>query len=193
MNYCSNCGTALVQKIPPGDNRTRFVCEACHMIHYQNPKIVAGCVPEWEEKVLLCRRAIAPRYGRWTLPAGFMENDETALEAALRETHEEANARVEIIELFTLFNLPHVNQVYIMFRSRLLDLDYEAGEETLEVKLFAQDEIPWDELAFRTIYETLRFYFNDQRDGRFRFHMGDIVKHKDRTGFVARRYEAAKG
>jgi ADP-ribose pyrophosphatase len=187
MNYCSNCGASLTRKIPSGDNRTRFVCEACHMVHYQNPKIIAGCIPEWKGTVLLCRRAIEPRYGLWTLPAGFMENEETALEAALRETYEEANARVDVIELFTLFNLPHVNQVYIMFRACLLDLDYAAGDETLEVKLFAREEIPWDKLAFKTIYQTLYFYFSDRQQGRFRFHMGDIIRDKDHTEFVERR------
>ena len=187
MNYCSNCGAAIQKKTPPGDNRLRFVCDICNIVHYQNPKIVAGCIPEWEGRILLCRRAIIPRYGLWTLPGGFMENDETVLEAALRETLEEANASVEISELFTLFNLPYVNQVYLMFRARLLDLNYHPGQESLEVDLFEESQIPWDQLAFSTIHHTLRFYFNDRRAGNFGFHMGDIVKLGDRTHFMERR------
>lgn len=188
MNYCSNCGEVVVKKVPEGDNQPRFVCERCQTIHYQNPKIVTGCLPVWGDSVLLCRRAIEPRYGLWTLPAGFMENDETVLEAALRETHEEARARVDIIDLYALFNLPHVNQVYMMFRAELLDLDYSAGAETLDVRLFRREEIPWEQIAFRTIDQTLKFYFLDREAGAFRFHMGDIVRDSDRTEFVQRRY-----
>lgn len=185
MNFCSNCAAPVVEKIPAGDNRPRFVCEECGAIHYQNPKIVAGCIPEWEGRVLLCKRAIEPRYGRWTLPAGFMENNETALEAALRETEEEARARVEILHLYTLINLPHINQVYMMFRSRMLDLDFAAGEETLSVKLFEREEIPWDELAFPTIRHTLEFYMQDRDEGgEFRFRMGDIYIRDRRAVFT---------
>lgn len=184
MNFCSHCGESVTLKVPLGDNRQRFVCGSCHTIHYQNPKIVAGCIPVWEHSVLLCRRSIEPRYGLWTLPAGFMENSETALEAAKRETLEEANARVDVIELYTLINLPHVSQVYMMFRSHLVDLEYTAGEETSEVKLFAEHEIPWREIAFKTIEQTLQFYFSDRDEGRFRFHMGDIVRRSEETGFI---------
>ena len=187
MKYCSNCGTTLTRKIPLGDNRPRHMCEACGSIHYQNPKIVAGCIAEWGNQVLLCRRAIEPRYGLWTLPAGFMENDETSLEAAIRETHEEANARVEVLGLFALFNLPHANQVYMMFRSRVLDLDFSPGSESLEVELFDEPGVPWDRLAFPTILHTLRFYYQDRRSGVFRFHVGDIVKHGAEATFVQRR------
>lgn len=187
MNYCSHCGAAVQRRVPPGDNRSRFVCDACGTVYYQNPKIVAGCIAEWQGKVLLCRRAIEPRYGLWTLPAGFMENDETALEAAVRETREEANATVDVAELFALFNLPHVNQVYMMFRAQVLDPSYGPGDESLEVELFDEAQIPWDKLAFQTILHTLRFYVSDRRTDSFRFHMGDIVKIGDRTDFVARR------
>lgn len=187
MNYCSHCGAAIEQVIPPGDNRLRHVCSVCKTVHYQNPKIVAGCIPEWQGKVLLCRRAIEPRYGYWTLPAGFMENDETAVEAAQRETLEEANARVEILDLYTLLSLPHVNQVYLMFRSRLLDLDYTAGQESLEVRLFERDEVPWDALAFATVRHTLQFFYNDRASGAYRFRMGDIVRFEDEAGYVMRR------
>ncbi|WP_333839650.1 NUDIX hydrolase, partial [Pelomicrobium sp.] len=127
MNFCSNCGARVEYRVPPGDTLPRYVCPACGAIHYQNPKIVVGCIPEWEDRVLLCRRAIEPRYGYWTLPAGFMENGETTFQAALRETMEEARARVELGPLYTVYNLPHVNQVYLMFRARLLDLDFRPG------------------------------------------------------------------
>jgi ADP-ribose pyrophosphatase YjhB (NUDIX family) len=187
MNYCSSCGAVLQKKIPPGDNRPRFVCGSCNTIYYQNPKIVTGCLAEWENKVLMCRRAIIPRRGLWTLPAGFMENDETVVEAAIRETYEEANAGVEIIDLFTIFNLPDVNQVYMMFRARLRDLNYRPGEESLEVDLFDETQIPWDRLAFATIHHTLRLYFHDRQTGHFRFHMGDIIKIGDQTSLVERR------
>jgi ADP-ribose pyrophosphatase YjhB (NUDIX family) len=143
------------------------VCDACDIIHYQNPKIVAGCLPVWDDKVLLCRRAIEPRYGLWTLPAGFMENDETTEEAAAREALEEANARLEILSLYTLISLPHVNQVYVMYRARLLDQGFSAGAESLEVRLFHEHEIPWERLAFRTIEQTLRHFFADRSRGRF--------------------------
>jgi ADP-ribose pyrophosphatase YjhB (NUDIX family) len=179
MKYCCYCAAPVVQRIPPGDQRLRFVCTVCEVVHYENPKIVAGCIPAWEDRVLLCRRAIEPRYGLWTLPAGFMENAETALEAAVRETLEEANARVEVLGLHTLINLPRVNQVYLMFRARLLDLDFSAGEESLEVALFREDEIPWDRLAFSTVQQTLTLYYEDYRLGLQRFHMGDISGRSD--------------
>lgn len=175
MRYCCQCAGALEQRVPPGDQRLRHVCTVCALVHYENPKIVAGCIPAWNDQVLLCRRAISPRYGLWTLPAGFMENAETAIEAALRETHEEANARVQVLGLHTLINLPGVNQVYLMFRARLLDLDFFPGEESLEVALFNEAQIPWDTLAFNTVRQTLCLYFEDCRLGVERFHMGDIL------------------
>ena len=174
MKYCSHCGEALSLHIPPGDSYPRHVCTVCGKIHYQNPKMVVGCIPEWENKILLCRRAIEPRYGLWTLPAGFMENGETTAEGAARETREEAGAHIEVGPLYTLFNLPHIDQVYLMFRARLLDLDFRPGEESLEVRLFTEQEIPWDELAFRTIRATLELYFSDRAKGRFDFHFDDI-------------------
>jgi ADP-ribose pyrophosphatase YjhB (NUDIX family) len=151
------------------------VCGTCDQIHYQNPKIVVGCLAEWESKILLCKRAIEPAYGLWTLPAGFMENNETTLEGAMRETLEEANARVRILDLYALFNLPHVNQVYMMFRAKLLDLNYMPGAESLEVKLFDKHEIPWSELAFRTVPQTLKHYYEDREKGQFSLHIGDIL------------------
>ena len=143
MRYCSHCGSADIGlRIPAGDNRPRFVCAACGTIHYQNPTIVVGCLPEWNGQVLLCRRAIEPRHGRWTLPAGFLENAETIGAGAVRETLEEANARVEIGELYTVISLPAINQVYMMFRARLADLDFGPGPESIEVRLFDEQQVP---------------------------------------------------
>ena len=174
MKFCSECGSAVALRVPEGDHLPRHVCPGCGTIHYQNPKMVVGCIPEWEGKVLLCRRAIEPKYGLWTLPAGFMENGETTLEGAARETWEEAGARIEIGSLYSLFNLPDINQVYLMFRARLLDLDFQPGIESLETRLFTEAEIPWDEIAFRTVRTTLEHYFSDRRSGSFDFHFGDI-------------------
>ncbi len=154
----------------------RDVCDGCLTIHYENPKVVAGCLALWDEQVLLCRRAIEPRYGLWTLPAGFMENEETTTEAAVRETWEEARARVAIDGLYTLFNLPHISQVYLMFRARLDQASFAPGSESLEVALFAEHDVPWDELAFPAVRETLKLYFQDRAQGRYRFHAGDLLK-----------------
>ena len=176
MNYCSHCGTEIEVLIPEGDNRPRHVCPACGTIHYQNPKIVVGCIPVWEERILFCRRAIEPRYGLWTLPAGFMENGETSQQGAARETLEEACARVEVEGLYTLFNLPHIDQIYLMFRSRLLDLDFAPGAESLEVRLFEEHEIPWDEIAFPVIRESLRLFLADRVAGAFPLRSGTIER-----------------
>lgn len=176
MNYCSHCGSAkLVQKIPSGDNLPRFVCEECYTIHYQNPKIVTGCLPTWEDKILLCKRAIEPRYGLWTLPAGFMENKETVEQAAARETWEEARAHLEPLSLYAVFSLPYISQVYIMFRAQLRELTFAPGIESLEVRLFSQDEIPWEQLAFLVIRQTLKDYFKDRGTGQFPVHVGEII------------------
>jgi ADP-ribose pyrophosphatase YjhB (NUDIX family) len=167
MKFCSTCGETVVRKVPSGDNRERFVCESCTTIHYQNPRIVTGCLPIWEDKVLLCKRAIDPRSGYWTLPAGFLENGETIAAGAARETHEEANARVRGLELYTVFSLPHISQAYMFFRSELEDLDFSEGEESLEVRLFSESEIPWQHLAFPVITQSLEFYFEDRVHGHF--------------------------
>jgi len=161
-------------RIPEGDTLPRHVCSTCHVIHYQNPKIVVGCIPEWEDRILLCRRAIEPRHGLWTLPGGFMENAETLEQGAERETLEEANARVEMGGLYSIYNVPYINQVHVLFRARLLDLDFKPGIESLDVKLFNESEIPWDTLAFRVIREPLRHYFEERRSGKLGFHMGTI-------------------
>lgn len=162
MKYCSQCGNSVSQRIPEGDGRMRYVCDHCYTIHYQNPRIVAGCVPVWGDQVLLCRRAIEPRRGYWTLPAGFMENSETMAEAAMRETVEEACARVRNLELYALYDLPHISQVYVFFRAELADLDFAVGVESLEVKLFDEADIPWSELAFPTVGRTLECFFADR-------------------------------
>lgn len=175
INYCSQCSAPVSVQVPPGDTLERHVCGRCGTIHYQNPKLVVGSLPEWGDKVLLCRRAIEPRLGLWTLPAGFMENHETLPEAAVRETIEEACAHIEIGEMFTLISVPHISQVHAIYRARLLDLDFAPGIETLEVGLFAEDEIPWKEIAFRTIGMTLRHYYADRRAGRFTFHTGEVA------------------
>ena len=175
MNYCSHCGAPVHLAIPPGENLPRHVCDNCGTIHYENPKLVIGCIAEWDERILLCRRAIEPRHGWWTLPAGFMENEETTAQAALRETLEEANARVEISALFTLFNVPHISQVHLFFRGNLLDLDYQPGSESLEVALFREEEIPWENIAFASVRETLQHYFRDRQTGKYGFHIADIT------------------
>jgi len=174
MKFCSNCGASVALRVPDGDSLPRHVCDACHTIHYQNPRMVVGCIPEWEDRILLCRRGIEPRHGLWTVPAGYMENGETTFHGAIRETLEEANARVEIQSLYALYNIPHINQVYILFRARLLDMDVHPGAETLEVRLFAHDEIPWDAIAFASVRNTLTHYYEDRAQGEFRFHMGTI-------------------
>ncbi len=174
MKFCSNCGASVALKIPPGDTLPRHVCDACHTIHYQNPRMVVGCIPEWEDRILLCRRAIEPRHGFWTVPAGYMENGETTFQGAARETLEEANARVEIGPLYALYNIPHINQVYILFRARLLDIDVKPGAETLEVRLMRESDIPWDRIAFASVRNTLTHYYEDRRNGEYLFHMGTI-------------------
>jgi len=174
VNFCSHCGGPLRRGTPEGDDHLRHICDACGTIHYRNPKIIAGCLPVWGEQLLLCRRAIEPRKGYWTLPAGFMEEGETLAYAARREALEEANVVVEIAELFTLFSLPHLSQVYVFFRARMLDERSEPGAESLETRLFAEAEIPWEELSFETVYRSLRYFFSDRRQGRFALHNEDI-------------------
>jgi ADP-ribose pyrophosphatase YjhB (NUDIX family) len=175
MKYCCLCGAPVELRIPPDDNRTRHVCTGCGEVHYQNPKLIVGALPEWQDKVLLCRRAIEPRHGLWTLPAGFMENGETTAEAAARETLEEANARIVIGDLYSMYSLPFINQVHILFRARLLDLDFGPGKESLEVKLFSEAEIPWDQIAFRPVLFSLEHYFAERQSGSFSFHIGELT------------------
>jgi len=175
MKFCSECSAPVEFKLPPDDDHPRYICTVCTTIHYQNPKLVIGSIPEWQDRrILLCRRAIEPRYGFWTLPAGFMENGETTTAAAIRETLEEANARLVLGDLYTMCNLPHINQVHLLFRAKLLDLDFSSGVESLEVKLFEERDIPWDELAFRPVRLSLEHYFADRKRGKFEFRICDV-------------------
>ncbi len=175
MKFCPDCGAPVILKVPAGDTFARHVCERCGAIHYSNPKMVIGCIAQWEDKILLCKRGIEPRRGYWTPPAGFMENNESTSEAAARETLEEANARVEIGDLLSMISVPHVNQVHIFYRARLLDLDFAPGTESLEVALFEEARIPWKEIAFRTISSTLKYYYEDRRQGRHGCHCSAIL------------------
>lgn len=170
MKFCSACGSPLDLRIPPGDSLPRHICDACGAIHYRNPRLVVGALPVWNNSVLLCRRAIEPRHGKWTLPAGFMENGESVADAAVRETLEEACARIELSELFSMVSVPYINQVHVIYRARLLDLNFAAGIETLELRLFEESEIPWGEIAFRSISIALRHYFTDRKSGQFGVH-----------------------
>jgi len=174
MNFCSHCGAPVELLVPAGDTLPRHVCKHCGTIHYQNPRMVIGCIPEWEGKILLCRRAIEPRLGRWTLPAGFMENNETTAAAAARETLEEACAKVEIGDLFALVNVPHIHQVHMFYTARLVDGRFGVGSESLESCLFAEDDIPWADLAFRSVSFALRAWLDDRRRGAFGLHTTDL-------------------
>lgn len=167
MKFCSACGAAVELRIPLDDSRPRHVCTQCDTIHYENPKLVVGSIPVWEDKILLCKRAIEPRHGKWTLPGGFMENGESTGDAAIRETLEEANARITLDGLYSMHSLPYINQVHLFFRAQLLDLDFSPGIESLEVKLFSEADIPWDELAFRPVRYSLQHYFAERRSGSF--------------------------
>ena len=188
MKFCSRCGSEeMVWRVPDGDNRPRHICDGCEEIFYQNPNIVAGCVPVYQHQVLLCKRAIEPRYGWWTLPAGFMENGETTVEAAARETWEEACCRVEVGELFTIFNLPQINQVYMMFLAHVPSLEFAPGTESLECRLYDEADIPWDELAFPTITHTLRYFFADRERQSYQLHVADIVREGQNSILHARR------
>jgi ADP-ribose pyrophosphatase YjhB (NUDIX family) len=174
IKHCNACGAEVVHRIPEGDSMMRAVCPSCGHIQYQNPKIVVGCIPVFGDRIVMCKRAIEPRYGLWTLPAGFMEMNETAAEGAAREALEEANAKVEIEDIYTVYSIPHISQVYMMFRARLLDPNVSAGVESLEVKLVTEDEIPWDELAFAMVRRTLTHFLEDRKRGVFVTRFGDI-------------------
>ncbi len=173
MKHCSRCGSLVFKKIPDGDNRHRWVCDRCSTVHYQNPKIVVGCVPEKDGRILLCRRAIEPRYGCWTVPAGFMELGETMEQGAARETLEEACADVEIGHLFASVDVIEAGQVHVFFTANLLG-DYGAGDESLESALFREQEIPWSDIAFRSGKFALEKYFEDagQNNG---VHMHQVI------------------
>ncbi len=167
MKFCTSCGHSVTLKVPEGDDRERFVCTQCELIHYSNPRVIVGCVPVHEGRVLLCRRAIEPRRNYWTLPAGFMENGETTPQGAARETWEEARARVSGLELYRVFDVPYISQIYMFYRCEVDDGAYGVGPESLETALYTRDEIPWDEIAFPVVYETLKEYFADVDAGHF--------------------------
>lgn len=170
MKYCSSCGSPVTHKVPDGDNRHRHICDACDEIHYKNPNIVVGVIAEWQNQIILCRRAIEPRVGYWTMPAGYLEINESTDEGARREAEEEACIDVEIGELLTLINIPQIGQVQMIYVGQLNSPDYAAGDESLEVKLVSEEEIPWDELAFPTVKIALKHYFADRGTGQFRLH-----------------------
>jgi len=174
VKFCCYCASPVVSRVPPGDNLPRWICDECGEIHYQNPKLVLGTIPEYGGKVLLCRRAIEPRYGYWTLPAGFMENSETAAQGAARETLEEAGAHVELGAPFSMISVPRVNQVHLFYLARVVDLDFKPGEETLEVALFEEAALPWKDIAFRTVGLTLKLWLSDRKAGAFTFHAEDV-------------------
>lgn len=176
IQHCRECGAAVVYRIPDdGDTHTRAVCTQCGTIHYENPLMVVGTIPVLGDRVLLCQRAIEPRRGLWTLPAGFMELDETTAQGAARETDEEAGARIEMGPLFSMINVTHVGQVHLFYRATLLDEHLDPGVETMQARLFSENEIPWEQLAFRTVRKTLQCYFADRRTGQFGFHCVDIL------------------
>lgn len=175
MKYCSECGTPVVRRIPDDDHVERDVCPACGTVHYVNPKIIVGCIPVWEDRILMCKRDIEPRLGKWTFPAGFLELGETSAEGAARETMEESRARVEMQELFTVINVPHVSQVYLIHRGRMLSPEHGPTPESSETRLMSEAEIPWDEIAFPTIWHSLKFFFEDRSAGHWGFHQLDLT------------------
>ncbi len=187
MNFCSHCGSsAIVSQIPQGDTRRRFTCADCNAVFYENPKIVAACILEWQEKILLCRRAIEPRKGMWTVPGGFLENNESMVEGAFREAKEESGATAEGLKLFSIHNIKHAHQVYVTYCGRLGGGICSAEHETSEVALYGKNEIPWDEVAFAVIKEALRLYVSDGRNDCSAVYQGDIVKNNDGTFHVTR-------
>jgi ADP-ribose pyrophosphatase YjhB (NUDIX family) len=176
IKHCKNCGEAVVYRLPDdGDTKERAICGACQTVHYENPLMVVGTVPYWGDRVLLCKRNIEPRWGKWTLPAGFMELNETVAEGAARETVEEAGAEFEMKAFFSLVNISRVGQVHLFYLAELLSDQFDPGHETIEARLFTEAEIPWDEIAFKTVAETLKRYFADRRTGQFSIHAIDIV------------------
>jgi ADP-ribose pyrophosphatase YjhB (NUDIX family) len=174
IQYCRACGAPVAYRTPADDNRERAVCPACGLVHYENPLNVVGTVPVWGDQVLLCKRAIEPRRGLWTLPAGFLELGESTAQGALRETDEESGAQIELGALFSVLNVVRVGQVHFFYLAKMTSPALDPGSETLEARLFREDEVPWDEIAFRTVRETLRFFFDDRRRGQFGMHCADI-------------------
>ena len=177
MNYCTHCGGPLRLEVPAGDDRPRHCCPVCGRIHYRNPKMVVGCIPQWQGQILLCLRAIEPRAGLWTLPAGFLENNETVSEGAQREVMEETHASVHDLKPYGLYDIPHISQIYLFFRARLDNKSFEPTHESRDVRLFREDDIPWAQLAFPVVEKTLRHFLRDRREESFPFHI-DIITRK---------------
>lgn len=175
IQFCNHCGAHCHHLVPPGDSLRRHVCSVCGHIQYENPRLVVGCVAEWEGRLLICRRAIEPRHGFWTLPAGFMENGETTAEAAKRETLEEACASVTIDAPYAMLSIAHINQVHLFYRGSMVSADCAPGEESLEVALVRESEIPWDDLAFRSVQYCLARYLEDRKAGKFGFHESNLA------------------
>jgi len=167
MKFCSQCGASVTYRMAPDEDRERHVCDACDTVHYINPKVIVGCLPTVGEKILMCKRAIEPRYGKWTLPAGFMENGETSADGAARETLEEAAAIATNMMLYRIFDVPHISQVYLFYRCGIENNEFGIGPESLESALFSEEEIPWDELAFPTVRELLREFLQDRQIGEY--------------------------
>ncbi len=175
MKFCSDCGQPVNFSVPDGDHLPRHVCGACGVVHYRNPKVIVGCVPQWGDQILMCRRNIEPRFGLWTFPAGFLEMGETSSEGAARETHEESQAEVEIGSLLAVINVPHVSQVHMFHRGRMKTAHHGVTPESSETALMREDEIPWSEIAFPTIWHSLKFFFADRARGVEDIHALDIA------------------
>ena len=177
MKFCSNCGNQVTHQIPDGDNRLRLVCNHCNTVHYQNPLVIVGVLPEYQQQILLCKRAIEPQKGCWTLPAGFLENDESTLDGALRECFEEANAKVIDPELYALYDIPYINQVYVFYRATLANNEFGPSSESTEVALFSEQDIPWNELAFPVVKAVLKRYLSDRENNNFAV-IQDVITRK---------------
>lgn len=182
VKYCSVCGAEMTNRVPDDDDHVRPVCDSCGHVHYDNPKLVVGCIPILGDRVLLCRRNIEPQKGKWTLPAGYLENGETVQEGAVRETLEETRSRVAIIAPYRMFNLVFVHQIYLMFRARLMDNDFGPTKESTQVRLFSESEIPWEEIAFESIRQTLADFFSDRPSQAYPFEIKQIMPLKKHTG-----------
>jgi ADP-ribose/FAD diphosphatase len=176
MKFCSTCGAPVERRIPPGEDRERWVCPSCGAIHYENPRMVVGCIIEEHGQVMLCKRAIEPRYGFWTLPAGFLELGESTVQGAVRETLEEAGARVQVVAPYAHFDIPHIGQAYIFYRARMIAPEFSAGTESLEVKFVDLKDIPWDSLAFAAVRYALELYVEDAPNAQYRMHHGIVVR-----------------
>lgn len=175
IHFCSQCGSPMAKRIPEDDDHLRDVCTRCGHVHYENPKVVVGTIPVFGDRILMCRRNIEPRKGKWTLPAGYLENGESVQDGAVRETLEETRARVRLLGPYRMFNILFVDQIYMMFRAELLSNDFGPTPESTEVRLFSQDQIPWDEIAFEVIVKTLEDFFRDRAGGEGRAGTVDTV------------------